>query len=316
MPLYAFCRSCNTNVWVSESGCPTHGAGPVGQLHVVDDTQKQTVHLYCHNCRKPQTLPEAASSSRCSACGSSRTFVRCRKCGAVAFVPDKPSGGVPGSFTCPDCDRPSRPKDSLSTAGEYAASLDQRGVARPTGAAAGSDRVLRMTLLAVGGADLEPGLVTELQFEAGGFQIKQGDVVLEYTYEELLRLEVGGRGVRETSLGLIGGGFGVEGAVKGIVAASVINALTTQSSVDTNLQVGAMDAEFLLHTSSLTPEQLRGALADTFVKFHRIEHERQSRSASQVGESAVAQVERAHALLAAGAITQEEYENLKKGILG
>lgn len=163
---------------------------------------------------------------------------------------------------------------------------------------------------------MEPGLPTQLQFKGAGFEIKQGDLVLGYTYEELLRLQVGGRGVRESSLGLIGGGFGVEGAVKGIVAASVINALTTQSSVDTNLQVGVMDAEFLLHTSSLTPEQLRGALADAFVRFHRIEHERQSRPVSQVADSAVAQIERAHALLAAGAITHEEFENLKKGILG
>ena len=73
-------------------------------------------------------------------------------------------------------------------------------------------------------------------------------------YPDVDALEVSGRGAstRTTDAGLIGGGFGVKGALEGIAAASVVNALTrsTDTTIDTVVHLKAGQSEVLMRTDT------------------------------------------------------------------
>jgi hypothetical protein len=76
-------------------------------------------------------------------------------------------------------------------------------------------------------------------------------------YSEVEDIEIGGPGLVKSGGGFIGGGFGAIGALEGMAIASVLNALTTRTSITTIVRIQGTSCElFLLHTRS-TPEQLR-----------------------------------------------------------
>lgn len=64
---------------------------------------------------------------------------------------------------------------------------------------------------------------------------------LTIPFEQLTLLEIDGPGKVKASAGLSGGGFGAEAAVEGILVASVVNALTTVSAINTYLKVGFLN---------------------------------------------------------------------------
>lgn len=85
-----------------------------------------------------------------------------------------------------------------------------------------------------------------------------GEARAEVPYAEIEDVEIGGPGLVKSGGGFIGGGFGAVGALEGVAIASVLNALTTRTSITTIVRVQGVRCElFLLHTRS-TPEQLSG----------------------------------------------------------
>lgn len=314
MPLYAYCSKCKCNVWVDESGaCEIHGLKGLGPLEMVDNTADYTVLLTCHSCGSVISTPSNSTTSTCKNCGTSRTLVRCRKCKSAAFVPDAPGGRVPGKFACPDCTAGMLLESNTITAGQYAASLDTAGVKRPTTTEDEGRRVVNLQLLGVSGARLEPGSICRLSFFESDFEISQGSTRLRYDYSDLLRLEIGGAGLSERYTGPVGLGIG------GVLAASLVDG-GIESTIDTNLDVGVMNAEFLLHTDQLTPQQLRQAMSAAFMKFNQVEYERKHTVVSgaqcdESGDSVVGQLERIQKLREVNAISEEEYAELKRRIL-
>jgi hypothetical protein len=79
--------------------------------------------------------------------------------------------------------------------------------------------------------------------------------------EALEALEVGGPGAETSGGGVIGGGFGLEGMVVGMLAATALNAVTTRTKITTLLRVQGRDCELIFVWDAMTPDELRIALA-------------------------------------------------------
>jgi hypothetical protein len=122
------------------------------------------------------------------------------------------------------------------------------------------------------GWDLMDGRPYELDFNESVVTIQEpatGVTAVSVGYDELLAFEIGGPGAHSTGGGFMGGGFGVEGAAEGILAATVLNALSTRTKVVTTFSLHAVDGEaFFLH-DVLTPHDLRIRLSEIFVRMRQ-----------------------------------------------
>lgn len=61
----------------------------------------------------------------------------------------------------------------------------------------------------------------------------QAQMLAEIVYTDVEHVEIGGPGLVRTGGGFVGGGFGAAGAIEGMAIASVLNALTTRTSIKT-----------------------------------------------------------------------------------
>jgi len=77
-----------------------------------------------------------------------------------------------------------------------------------------------------------------------------------YGWDQLVGFSVGGPGTFETGGGWIGGGFGIAGAVEGVLVSSVLNALTTKTHVLTEFVFIFENAEMNFATQKITPDEL------------------------------------------------------------
>jgi len=73
-------------------------------------------------------------------------------------------------------------------------------------------------------------------------------------------------GVVRTGGGYMGGGFGVLGAAEGIAMATLLNSLTSKSSVHTTIRFETEDAEIFLFTDQATPKTLLMQFAEVRAK--------------------------------------------------
>lgn len=92
-------------------------------------------------------------------------------------------------------------------------------------------------------------------------------------YSDVDFLDISGQGKVTTTkdAGIIGGGFGLKGAVEGMAIAGAINAMTrrTTTTIDTVVDLKAGEREVLMHTNTFEPATLRVLLAPVYF---RIEH--------------------------------------------
>jgi hypothetical protein len=84
--------------------------------------------------------------------------------------------------------------------------------------------------------------------------------VVAMPFSEVRSLEISG-GVTRSGGGVIGGGFGIEGALQGMAIASVLNALTTSTNVSTTVHIDTERGELFFHTALIAPQALRLALS-------------------------------------------------------
>ena len=98
----------------------------------------------------------------------------------------------------------------------------------------------------------------------------ESDSVESYAidYKDISYLDVYGHGLQisSTNAGLMGGGFGVLGAVEGILMSEFVNWATSSAStdMDTVVQFRAGTAALLLKTFSFDPATLRTLLAPVY----------------------------------------------------
>lgn len=137
-----------------------------------------------------------------------------------------------------------------------------------------------------------------------------------YPLSDLISLEFCGPGLQVHGGGFFGGGFGLKGAAEGIIAAGLLNRLTTKTTVNTQINIVLKTCGLMLHSSRATPERLR-------IKFlaaaGRTAAMQQSQSgatpASERPKDAVSELERLYALHKSGALTAEEYNLAKVKLL-
>ena len=110
--------------------------------------------------------------------------------------------------------------------------------------------------------------------------------------------------------GFIGGGFGLGGAIAGMLAASVMNAATTKTEIETNVSLTATDWAVIVVYDQVEPDALRIGLASPI---GRIANE--STRKLTTGEDLAAQLKELHELHLAGGLTAEEFESAKRKLL-
>jgi hypothetical protein len=84
--------------------------------------------------------------------------------------------------------------------------------------------------------------------------------------ERVLRVDVEGPGAQTTGGGFMGGGFGIQAAAEGLLAATVLNALTTRTTVETLVYVQTTDGEAFFIHNEFEPLALRIRLSELFVR--------------------------------------------------
>lgn len=132
-------------------------------------------------------------------------------------------------------------------------------------------------------------------------------------FSRLSALEISGPGTEITDAGMSGGGFGVEGLLKGVLVAATINALTKRSTTNTFLRVLSTDAEAYFHTSVIEPSQLKILLSPAVVA---IEAHKNRRGSSNAGDKSIAiEISRLNEMLKEGVIDVEEFALAKKRVL-
>lgn len=125
---------------------------------------------------------------------------------------------------------------------------------------------------------------------------------------QLTALKLEGPGRVTTNTGVMGGGFGIEGALLGVGAATLLNALTQNTTVNTILYLAWPDAELFLHTSDYSPDEARMALSHAFTAIQSFKNDGVLDLASQLDRLAM--------LRNSGALTEEEYSLGKAKLLG
>jgi hypothetical protein len=129
-----------------------------------------------------------------------------------------------------------------------------------------------------------------------------------------LEVEIEGAGEVTSGGGFFGGGFGLQGAAVGMLAASALNALTTSSHMDTVVHLQTPNVKAYLLYGEMTPVALRRTLAPVFLRLRQ-----ESSAASTAGSGGDHVVDRLHKLadlLDRDLITQEEFERLKGDLMG
>jgi len=129
------------------------------------------------------------------------------------------------------------------------------------------------TVLGGSGYDLIAGRDASVRFRTDGIVIS-GDAAAadqRITYPEVIDVQIDGPGSVRRGGGFIGGGFGVTGALEGIAIASILNALTTKTTIHTFVQITTDTGEIFLHYGYLEPGALRIALSAVFTYLRKLD---------------------------------------------
>ncbi|MGV0990127.1 MAG: SHOCT domain-containing protein [Limnohabitans sp.] len=130
---------------------------------------------------------------------------------------------------------------------------------------------------------------------------------IDIDFTDISTFEVGGLGTTTTNAGISGGGFGIEGFIKGAVTAAVINAATTKSATNTLLRITSRVGEVFLHTSTAEPEELRMILSPLSVSI--------SKKTGRTTVSFADELSKLNELLKSGVISEIDFENAKNKLL-
>lgn len=137
---------------------------------------------------------------------------------------------------------------------------------------------------------------------------------LTVPYTEIVEFDIGGRGAMESDAGLVGGGFGIDGAVVGMALAGVVNAATRTKSVETGIWWKAADSELFLFTYSAEPDSLRVELARQIARMNGKPVD--SPEPAAVGkQDLVAQLRGLAELREAGVLSDAEFQAAKQRVL-
>jgi hypothetical protein len=125
--------------------------------------------------------------------------------------------------------------------------------------------------------------------------------------------EISGAGTVTTNAGVVGGGFGVEGFIKGAVVAEILNKSTTRSTTNTFIRVMTGTSEMYFHTSEREPAQLQIIFSKVFVMLNSAKNTNVSATAKTTSISD--ELTKLHGLFKEGVLTQDEFDSAKRNLL-
>jgi len=170
-----------------------------------------------------------------------------------------------------------------------------------------------------GYGNLTPGVNLAVDFTTTGLRARSTttyDPLLQLPYADALAMDFSGPGRVEKGGRFIGGGFGFKGAVEGMIVASVLNALTRKSEIQSVIRWEARDLEVFLFTSTATPTDLRVKLSPVLARIARRPRAPEPPPAIGPSEDRLSKIERLGSLYKDGLLSEEEFSTLKREVLG
>jgi hypothetical protein len=272
----------------------------------------QGADVPCPNCRHIEDLPPDLTEWVCPACFSPYRFRCCSGCGGVSQVAARER-----NVFCSWCGRAFlfAKRRGIATAAEVTADLVARGlnveVTEPD-----SRSLAGCTVVGGYGHGLSAGTHTNAVFRRDRIDIAgyyEGDRI-EIFYEDVTAFEVGGRGEMRSGGGFMGGGFGVEGAAEGMIVASVLNALTSRTQIETIVSVRSPEVGIVLFWNEMTPMDLTTFLAPVFGRVEA--SQRPQAPVPQAASDIASQLSSLAALHQQGALDDQEFQAAKRRVLG
>jgi hypothetical protein len=164
--------------------------------------------------------------------------------------------------------------------------------------------------------ELHPGAKIDVYFTEVGIWITKHAGFkphLERSYADSHSLEFEG-GTVTTGGGYFGGGFGVLGAAEGMAVASLLNSLTTKTTVHTTVRYEADGADIFVFTDTAVPRTLEMRLAQ--VRGRIKQANRPSPLPAEANQSLGEQLIRLGEMFEKGHLSAEEFALAKARIFG
>jgi hypothetical protein len=137
------------------------------------------------------------------------------------------------------------------------------------------------------------------------------------TYAETTSLRISGAGAitSQSGGGMWGGGFGMVGAAKGVLMASIFNTLTarTHTTIETTIELIAGARGILILNDVVTPDVLKLRLAPVFARLG--EAKRGIDAGHMRGGDPISRIEQLAALRDKGLVSNDEFEKSKRALL-
>ena len=160
------------------------------------------------------------------------------------------------------------------------------------------------------GVPLRVGVAYTVRFYADGVTVgPDGPDQIWVPFVDMLEAHATGAGTVRTGGWVAGGGFGLEGAVEGVLIATVLNGLLTKTRNDCVLRIATTETEMTFALRKLTP-----AVVDSWLAPARVAQRNRQQVGSTVADAA-GQLERLAQLHATGALTDEEFSEHKARLL-
>ena len=102
-------------------------------------------------------------------------------------------------------------------------------------------------------------------------QTRNSGRVEQISYPEVASIAITGPGRVTTGGGVIGGGFGITGALEGMALAAILNTLTTRTQIHTILEIITHRGELFVHYGDIEPSALRIALSPVFARLRELD---------------------------------------------
>jgi len=294
-------------------------AAPAGQLS--DDGMwawdgKKWIHIErvgiaCARCGGVVSVEQRKKEFKCPD-GHRQDLIACKACRGTF---QRPTETRQYDVRCPHCGYSSL-YVSTCAAWEWAVDQSARGLWPPGGTVEvdADRRVLRdFTLQASAGTLIPTGSSCVIDFSSDGARIRSTGVEEFVPYADILALQISGS-TTHSNAGVFGGGFGVAGAAEGMLAASVINSLTSKTTTYSLVRIAARAAEYVFVSHVVDSGSLGMML--TPVQFRMRQAQASASSPPTAGTSVADELAKLAQLRDAGILSDAEFTAAKARLLG
>jgi hypothetical protein len=283
------------------------------------------VAIVCVECGAGVLDAPTSTSYACSGCGGRYLLSRCPHCHAETHIAASATGKAGG---CSTCRRSARWEKWAGSTTNFAAIASNLGI--PKDEAADPDRrvIWGVAIAVTGFPSVAPGLGCSLTFTRDAVALRalerdgRSREVALIPMRDVRLLRVAGRGAIRSSSGggWMGGGFGVQGMIEGVLLSGALNALTSRTiaTIETFVHFGAGSRELLMLHSTVTPEVLEVRLAPAIARIQAAQAANESQElpgGKQTPQSLAQDLQSLASLRDRGVLTDEEFEKAERAAL-